>query len=198
MRKVIARHRYVATVVGLLLLIILSFSFVSFDLYLTARAAQRDAEGIAKQWSKRVAELETEEVVISGHFTHILELVHKGRIAEAEFLSRIFPGGSKELIAARFLVGPQPLKDKEAGFRRRLGEEQTEFVDFIIGEHHLKDGNKGQALSAYRNSYQTLQKMQADNRPVETWLINLVEARLYELTGTRSQAESVSTSRPKD
>ncbi len=198
MRKVIARHRYVATVVGLLLLIILSFSFVSFDLYLTARAAQRDAEGIAKQWSKRVAELETEEVVISGHFTHILELVHEGHIAKAEFLSRIFPDGSKELIAAVFLISRGSLEEKEAGFRRRLGEEQTGFADFIIGEHHLKDGNKEKALIAYRNSYRTLQKMRANNQPVETWLINLVEARLYELTGMPSKTESVSASQPKD
>ncbi len=198
MRKVIARHRYAAAVISLLLLIIFSFSFISFNLYLTARAAQRDAEGIAKQWSKRVAELETEEVVISGHFTHILELVHDGRIAEAGFLSRIFADGSKERITAAFLVSPQPLKDKEAEFRRRFGEKQAGFVDFIIGEHHLKDGNKEQALNAYRESFQTLQKMRADNRPVETWLINLVEARLYELTETQSKTEDVSASQPKD
>jgi hypothetical protein len=198
MRKVIARHRYAATVVGLLVLIILSFSFVSFDLYLTAKAAQRDAEGIAKQWSKRVAELETEEVVISGHFTYVLELLHEGHITKAEFISRIFRDGSRELRAAAFLVSARPLEDKEAEFRRRLGKEQAGFADFIIGEHHLKSGDRAKALRAYRDSCETLQKMRADNKPVETWLINLVEARLYELTETRSRAENISAAQSKD
>ena len=84
MRKVIARHRYVAAVVGLLLVIIFSFSFVSFNLYLTARAAQRDAEGISKQWSERATQLEAEQreafsIVVPLNFTNILELLHEGQ-----------------------------------------------------------------------------------------------------------------------
>jgi serine/threonine protein kinase len=201
MRKVIARHRYTTAVVGLLLLIILSFSFVSFNLYLTARAAQRDAEGIAKQWSERAGQLEAEKLEASGkvvplHFINILELLREGHVAKAERDCRFFANGSKELIAATFLVSSQPLKDKEIEFRRRLGEEQAGFADFIIGEHYLKDGNKEQALNAYRNSFQTLQKMRANNQSVETWLINLVEARLYELTGAEGKPEDISMSPP--
>jgi uncharacterized protein YpmB len=64
-RKVIARHRYVAAVIGLLLIIILSFSFVSFDLYISAKKAQRDAENIAEEWSQRVTELEEEGVELT-------------------------------------------------------------------------------------------------------------------------------------
>jgi hypothetical protein len=60
----------------------------------------------------------------------------------------------------------------------------------------LKDGNKEQALNAYRNSFQTLQKMRANNQSVETWLINLVEARLYELTGAEGKPEDISMSPP--
>ena len=202
-RKVIARHRYVAAVVGLLLVIIFSFSFVSLNLFLSAREAQRDAEGIAKQWSERATRLEEERGTYSTQlvpvrFTHILELLHKGHLETAEYRSRIFADGSKERIAAKFLVSPQPLKDKEAEFRHLLGEEQAGFADFIIGEHHLKDGNKEQALNAYRNSYEALQKMRADNQPVETWLVNLVEARLYELTAAKRKPEEVSTGQPSE
>ncbi|MCJ7728971.1 MAG: hypothetical protein MUO27_03710, partial [Sedimentisphaerales bacterium] len=114
----------------------------------------------------------------------------------ADKKSLVFAKGSKERIAAVFLISPQLLKDKEAEFRRRFGEEQAGFADFIIGEHHLKDGNKEQALIAYRCSYKTLLKMRADNKPVETWLINLVKARLYELTGAGEKSEEVSTSQP--
>jgi serine/threonine protein kinase len=199
MRKVIARHRYVAAVIGLLLVIIFSFSFVSLNLFLSARKSQRDAEAIAKQWSKKAADLdaarrESLSVAAPLNFTNILELLREGRLAEAEYRSRVFARGSKELIAATFLVSPQPLKDKEAEFRRLLGEKQAGFADFIIGEHHLKDGNKQQALNAYKICYQTLQKMRADNQPVEAWLVNLVEARLYELTAAEKKPEEVSTS----
>ncbi len=186
-RKVIARHRYVAAVVGLLLVIIFSFSFISFNLFLTARAAQRDAEGISKQWSERAVQLEAEQreafsVSAPLNFTNILELLHQGQAAKARGRSAVLAQGSKELIATAFLVSSQPLKDKEAEFRQMLGEEQAWFADFIIGEHHLKDRNKEQAISAYRSSFQALQKMRANNQPVETWLVNIVEARLYELT----------------
>ena len=183
-RKVIARHRYVAAVVGLLLLIIFSFSFVSLNLFLTAKSAQIDAEDITRQWTESVTKSQKGMI-----FTHILELYHSGRIAELKSRSRVFADGSKELIASTFLVSPQPLKDKEAEFRRWLGAEQAGFADFIIGEHYLKGGNKEQALNAYKICYQTLQKMRADNQPVEAWLVNLVEARLYELTAMEGKPE---------
>ena len=202
-RKVIARHRYVAAVVGLLLVIILSFSFVSLELYLTARAAQRDAEAISKQWTKKAIQLEKEQretfsIVAPLHFINILELLREGRIAEAEKRSHIFAKGSKEFVAAIFLVSPQPLKDKEVEFRRRISEEQVGFADFVIGEHYLKDGNKEQALNTYRNSFKALQKMKADNKPFEPWLINLVEARLYELTTTDEKPERFSAGEPNE
>lgn len=203
MRKVIARHRYVAAVVGLLLVIIFSFSFVSLNLFLKAKSAQRGAEDIARQWSQRATELEVEQreaLNILGplNFTNILELLHKGSVSEADRRSRVLAKDSKEHIAATFLVSRQPLKDKEAEFRRLLGEEQAGFADFIIGEHHLKDGNKEQALNAYKICYQTLQKMRADNQPVETWLVNLVEARLYELTAKAQKPQEVQTTQSRD
>ena len=203
MRKLIGRHRYAAAVVGLLLLIVFSFSFISFNLFLTARAAQREAEGIAKQWSEKAAQLEEEQqrtldIVAPLNLTNILELLRENRIAEAEKRSRVFANGSKERIAAVFLISPQPLKEKETEFRRMLGGKQTGFADFIIGEHYLKDGQNEQALSAYMNSFKALQKMRANNQRVETWLVNLVKARLYELTTSQNQAENVSSSQTKD
>ena len=202
-RKVIARHRYVAAVVGLLLVIILSFAFITLDLYLTARAAQRDAEGISKQWAQKATQLEVQQrealnIVVPLHFTNILELLREGRIAEAEKGSRIFAKGSREFVAAIFLFSPQPLKDKEAEFRRRIGEEQVGFADFVIGEHYLEDGNKEQALNAYKNSFKTLQKMRAGNKPVETWLANIVQARLYELTTTDEKPGLFSAGEPNE
>jgi hypothetical protein len=193
----------VAAVVGLLLVIILSFSFVSLELYLTARAAQRDAEAISKQWTKKAIQLEKEQretfgIVAPLHFINILELLREGQVAKAKTGISVLAKDSRERIAAAFLVSPQPLKDKEVEFRRRIGEEQVGFADFVIGEHYLKDGNKEQALNTYRNSFKTLQKMKADNKPFEPWLINLVEARLYELTTTDEKPGLFSAGEPNE
>jgi serine/threonine protein kinase len=201
MRKVIARHRYAAAVIGLLLLIILSFSFVSFQLFLKARRAQRDAEIIAKQWSEQASDLlekQSRAADVSSvlNFTNILQLLHEGQVAKAYRNRSFLDNGSKERIAAEFLISPQPLKDKEAQFRQRFGDELAWFTDFVVGEHYLKDGNEEQALNAYRESLKALQKMQADNQPLETWLVKLVEARLYELTAATRKPEEVSTSQP--
>ena len=49
LRKIVARHRYTSTVVGLLFIIVLCFSYVSYYLRGVARSAQREAEQIATQ-----------------------------------------------------------------------------------------------------------------------------------------------------
>jgi hypothetical protein len=197
MRKVIARHRYVAAVAGLLLVIILSFSFISFNLFLTARTAQRNAENLAIQWSKKAGELQEDQrtaknKLVPMHFTSVLEMLRQGHIAQADKAGLYFDEDSKERIATEFLISPQPLKDKEAKFRRILGEKQAWFADFVVGEHYLKDKNYEQALNAYRSSFKTLQK----DRPEEVWLIKLVEARIYELTELELKERELSTARP--
>ena len=55
LRKIIARHRYTSTVAALLLLIIIGFAYVSFDLYITAKKAQRDTEDYATQLTAETA-----------------------------------------------------------------------------------------------------------------------------------------------
>jgi len=55
LRKIIARHRYTSTVAALLLLIIIGFAYVSFDLYITAKKAQRDTENYAAQLTMQIA-----------------------------------------------------------------------------------------------------------------------------------------------
>jgi hypothetical protein len=62
----------------------------------------------------------------------------------------------------------------------------------------LKDGNKEQALNAYKNSFKTLQKLQAGNKHAETWLANVVQARLYELTTTDEKPERPSAGEPNE
>ncbi|MHC4790227.1 MAG: protein kinase domain-containing protein [Planctomycetota bacterium] len=187
LRKIIARHRYASTVVGLLLLIVLSFSYVSLDLYLTTRKAQQESDVSLKQSSA----IESKNLILTRRltFANFLQIWHSGNNEEAAVIAQFITAGSKEKQAAMFLLNPNLLAEKEADFRQSLSDDNTGFVDFIIGEHHIKTGNLEEALNAYRNSYETIRQLIQSNYPVDTWLEAYVRARLYELNATNKQTE---------
>ncbi|MGB2861722.1 MAG: protein kinase, partial [Sedimentisphaerales bacterium] len=132
LRKIIARHRYTSTVAALLLLIIIGFAYVSFDLYITAKKAQRDTEDYARQLTMQIARgraLERETT-----FTAFLEAWRQNHVPRAKFVFGYLSEGSKEKKAARFLADPSPVADKESNFRRSISDENSWFAEFIIGE----------------------------------------------------------------
>jgi hypothetical protein len=77
----------------------------------------------------------------------------------------------------RFLEDELPLSDKIDGFRQKLRAGEPCFLEFIIAEHYLKDGNKPQAAAAYRAclSYPGLRRK-------DRWLELWIRSRLQELT----------------
>ena len=92
--------------------------------------------------------------------------------------------GSRERKAAGFLINPKAVAEKEAGFRKDLLEKDTWFADFIIGENHLNDGNRKEAIEAYRCSYEAIQRSrQSDNLGVDKLYAEQVRQRLDELGG---------------
>jgi len=136
LRKIIARHRYTSTVVGLLLVIILSFAYVSLNLYVTAKKAQRESESLAKRWNAEA----TNNLMFARQvtFTLFLQAYRDGRSGEAKEIAGYFAKGSKEKMASEFLLDSKSLAEKESGFRRGLSDKSPWFVDFILGEHYLK------------------------------------------------------------
>jgi len=164
LRKIIARHRYTSTVAGLLLLIVLSFSYVSFDLYVTAKKAQQESESTAEQLS--VESARNLAFVRQVTFKLFMQAWNDGRNKEAEAIASHLADGSKEKKGAMFLLNPKPLAEKEADFRKGLSDEYSWFADFIVGEHYLKAGNRKEAIGAYQRSCQAIQQFSQRNQSI--------------------------------
>ena len=190
LRKIIARHRYTSAVVGLLLLIVLSFSYVSFDLYLTTRKAQQESQTIAKRLSVESAR----NVAFARQVTFklFMQAWNNGRNKEAERIAGFLASGSKEKKGAMFLLNPKSLAEKEADFRKGFSEENSWFADFVIGEHYLRTGNRKEAIGAYQRSCQAIQQFSRRNQSsIDRWLTTLVLAKLDELTPADRSIENV-------
>jgi len=193
LRKIIARHRYTSTVVALLLLIVLGFSLVGLDLYITAKKAKKESDAIAQQWAAQTAEnllLSRRATPLS--FLYILQAWRDGRKIDAYTMARFLNDTSKEKKAASFLLDPLPLDKKEARFVQSLSGEYVWFADFIVAEHYLKDGNRQQALEAYHRSYKAIEQLPQNSLPAgDRLLMDQVGARLYELNAVDNPPKKV-------
>ena len=172
LRKLITRHRYTSTVVGLLLLIVIGFSFFSFQLLGKLRTKDRELQ----QTQQKVAELQEQLSTRAQQmiFTLFLREWYEGRAGGAKALAH-FSDGSREAQAAKWLMDPRPLEEKEEQLRSSLEQDEPHFAAFILAEHHLKNGNTDQAVSAYRRCQELV-----INR--EDWVNQLAGARLFALT----------------
>jgi len=181
LRKIIMRHRYTSTVAALLLLIVIGFAYVSFDLYITAEKARKESEDYARRLTAQTARnLELSRPFV---FTFFLEAWRQSRDGQAAFVLNFLSEDSKEQKAATFLLNPSPVAEKEANFRQAFAGESSWFAEFIIGENHLKNGSRNKALEAYRRSYKAIRQSSQGNRlGVASWQVEQVKARLNELS----------------
>ncbi len=180
LRKIICRHRYTSTVAALLLLIILGFAYVSFDLYITARKAQRESEDYAGQLTAETAR----RIALTRPFvfTFFLEAWRQSRNPQAALVLSFLSDGSREQKAARFLFDPSPVARKEAAFRQALGDENDWFTEFIVGENHLKNGSRNDALEAFKRSSEAVpQSAPGNGVGADGWLLGQLKTRLDEL-----------------
>jgi serine/threonine protein kinase len=179
LRKIIARHRYTSTVAALLLLIVLGFAYVSFDLFMTARRARKESDIIAGQWEREARRVPT--LARRMLFASFLRTWHGGNDRDAMRLASQFVPVSKEKKAVQFLLSADAVGEKEANFRRSLSDDYTGFADFVVGEHHLRDGNSEAALAAYKSCYRAIRQSTLCNTPRDRWLENFVRVRLHQL-----------------
>jgi serine/threonine protein kinase len=186
-RKLLTKHRYAAAVVGLLLVIILSFAYVSFDLYLTARKAQQDSEVIVKELEQKTAEQLAFGRQVT--FTIFLEAWQEGRPGLATGIARFIDPDWLEGKAVRFLLDDRPLPEKEPEFRKALSDESPSFVEFTLGEHYLKNGDSQKALAAY---------VRSDNSNRKTdWWSKHVRDRMKALAGGKMQTANTAANKPE-
>ena len=189
LRKLISRHRYTSTVAGLLIVIVLGFSYVSFDLYLSASRSHRESEEIREQLSRQVGTHESFAQRVS--FTLFFHAWRGGRSAEAEAITVFFPRGSLERKGAEFLLDQRSLSEKEAVFRSELEESYPWFADLIIGEYHLKSGSKEEALAAFLAAREVSESTSGqDQGAAGKWLTVQLGARIRELSGKPTNADN--------
>lgn len=189
LRKIVARHRYAASVAGLVLLIIVCFSYAGFYLHGQAVTAQLEADSIAKRWSQESAKsLKTSRQLA---FLTFLQAWHEGDNERARWIAGLLASGSKEKHGADFLLDRRVLAVKEAAFRQRLSGRPEWFADFVLGEEYIKSGGRQKAIEAFRRStvvrcpvgQQAMSQSSEGEGPVlDSLLREHAMARLYELT----------------
>lgn len=178
LRKIVSRHKYTSTVVGLLFLIIISFSYISFYLYTKAKQAQIESDNIGQQWSEE----STRNLQLSRqlNFMTFLDAWSEGGIEHAKMIADFIASGSKEKLGAMFLLDPRPISEKEAEFREEIPDDSDWFADFIIGEQHLKNNYQKEAFGAYSRSYDEFQQFSENNQSIfDKLIIKQIMSRLY-------------------
>jgi tetratricopeptide (TPR) repeat protein len=189
LRKIIARHRYTSTVAALLLLIIIGFAYVSFDLYMTTKKAKQQTEDYARELAMQIARGRALER--QSAFSMFLEAWRQNDVSRAGLVFGYMSKGSKEKKAARFLADSKPVADKESDFRRSISEENSWFAEFIIGESHLKNGNRKEALEAFKRSYESVsQSSRGDKSGADAWILEQLEQRLQDLSSADKPVEA--------
>jgi serine/threonine protein kinase len=190
LRKLLSRHRYATAVAGLVLLIILGFSFFSFDRYIVAKKALKKSEATSQRLAAESAKYI--RVAQGAYLTFFLQAWYERDAYWARECADYIMGDrkSKEAKVVRFLLGPKPLAEKEPQFRKDLAK-SLYLAEFVIGEHHLKDGNRKDALQAYRNSKQAIIEFnQCGQGKANEWVSRKVRDRLNELTAVDKPTDS--------
>jgi serine/threonine protein kinase len=186
LRKIITRHYYTSAVVAMLLVIIFGFSCFYYQLYGKLRKANTTLENTVESLHKETARYSSLAVRIS--FTDFLETLHAGRFEQSQFIARHFIRGTREMKGVLFLLDQAPLSDKITQFRQNLAKSEPLFTEFVIAEHYLKDGNRTEAMKAYRKclSYDV-------QSGKDRWLVPQIKSRLYELAEESRQIETPPT-----
>lgn len=192
LRKVIGRHRYTATVVSLLLIIMIGFSGVGLYLLRRGEAAERESqyagqqlESMALGWGRAAA-----QVV----FLRFLDAWQRGDAIQARQMAYAvrIAGAKKEELGIAFLCDPNALETKQSDLRQNLSPGAEWFSDLVIAEGYLKQGRLKLAKDAYRRSYHSAGTSVTDTALGNTFGDNLlrsfVAGRLYELGGVGRQS----------
>ena len=182
LQKIMARHRYATAVVGLLLLIFMSFSYLSLDLYLGMRSAQKEALIIENQWLKQSTQnFSTNQ---ERAFIDFLQAWQRDDAQWAQFVIGFWAENSPEKKAALFLLDPRR-PDQKMNMLDDISHDDKWFADYCIAEDYLKQGFRVQARQWYQRSLAQLNPAASAHQPgIAQFIINHLKARLYELEGT--------------
>ncbi len=186
LRKIITRHRYTSAVAGLLVVIVLGFLGFSLQLSVRLEQSNRALRQQRESYAGQTAEFTRyAQMAILARF---LNAWHRGDRQSAGSLGRAFAPGTREALAMRFLEDERPLDDKVAGFRQPLKKNEPCFLEFILAEHYLRDGQRLRAEAAYRVCLSD-PSLEHEDPELAVWIGN----RLYELTEGTANSEGHAT-----
>jgi hypothetical protein len=178
LKKVALRHRYAATVLGLVALTVLGFSAFSFNLY---RGWQRAETQIAQVTGQLAAQTRLRSSLSQqAVLLHMLDLWQAGRDQEAGFAGQALAAGTPERLAADLVLDGRPWLDKMELARSTPPLGSRPFIlGFLDGERLLKEGLRQQARQAFQAC------LSAPGQEGEELLRIRVHMRLLEMEGRR-------------
>ena len=184
LKKLMVRHGTASIILALLLVIIVNTSFISLYSYAQARKALKKSQE-AQQFYKTQSEI-NEARAVTAVFTVFLEFWHSDQIERARGAAEFFEDGSKEKIAALFLLDPKPLSEKKKELEEKLSPESPLLTAFVLGEYYFKNQNNVEAIKAYR------QCLGAEGRDSQSnaFFVRRAEIILKYLSGENTPVES--------
>ena len=180
LRKIICRHRYTATVVGLLLVILLSASAVTFQMYRLSEDRRTTLQATYDEL--REQSMRNYQLARNLTFLSFLEAWREGNIAGAAKAAQLIAeNDSREKKGAIFLLQPAVARPGDEEFRRSLGGESRWFADFILAEKCMRDGSREQAQQLYKASCEAIDRQAGKGRGIfDVLLEGYVKARFLD------------------
>ncbi len=191
LRKIIIRHYYASTVVALLLIIVFGFLCFYYQLHSRLRQTNITLENTIQSLSNESTLYS--DLALKVSFADFFQALRAEQLKNSIYIARHLASGSMEMDAALFLLDQKPLIEKVAKFRQKLEKSEPCFMEFVIGEHYLKDGNRVEAIKAYRRCLSHKNDLKKDQ-----WLAMQVKSRLYELANENQQNKASLTVEDED
>ncbi len=175
LRKIAARHRLTTTVMALLTVIVLSFSFTYAFLYHQLRLAHYQLETKQQLLDDQVQKYQSlgRHVLLTDYF---LPAWWECDIAQARDLTRYFEAGTRESQATRFLLATLASGTQTDLSDPTITHPNSGFWSFIQAERLLKESKQADAQAAYQKCLAL-----SSQQPEDQWLVEKAQSRLFEL-----------------
>lgn len=185
-RKLLARHRYAASVLGLVTVILLAYGSISLRALGQARGAAQRLERVNETIRELRSDLGDPGKAAMARerrlaFVWFLLAWHQHRIGEARAIMQRLALDTPERFAASFLLDPEPLDEKLPDLKAKLGNAKARFSEFVVGEYFLQKGNRAAARDAYGSIVASAQGTSSQPATAHGWLVDRAMARLNSL-----------------
>jgi len=192
LRKIVSRHRYTTTVVGLLLVIIggaAAFSLQLYHLLGNTRSELKKADERYDGLSMQVLQMTRD-----GAFLRFLEAWRQGDLNTARTMAALMTPESRAKKGAILLLRPEWAPGSDEDFRNSFGSDERWFADFVLAEKCVRDGKSEQARQLCRSSYQAMSRQSGNARGLSDKLFEgYIRTRLLEIALSGHESEILAT-----